>query len=61
MMQKLENIVCIKPLKNFSLLNLTRNSHLRVLILSESDEMTTDVFLVKMGDWLKLLTLETKK
>lgn len=53
------NRLDIRRLKDFAMRNLPEDSKLRTLILSERDELSIEEFLVKMGVWLRLLTLES--
>lgn len=53
--------VNIKSLRKFANDKLPWNSILRELLLSESDLMDAEEFLVKMEVWLRLLRIESNK
>ena len=49
-----------KPLKQFAISRLPRDSHLRELILTEKDTLKADEFLTLMRTWMRLLDIEMK-
>ncbi|MEM3465388.1 MAG: hypothetical protein QXO75_07840 [Nitrososphaerota archaeon] len=49
----------MRRLKDFAIRNLPEDSKLRILILSEKDELDAKEFVAKVSVWLKLLTLES--
>jgi len=49
----------MRRLKDFAMRNLPEDSKLRILILSEKDELDAKEFIAKLGIWLKLLKLES--
>ena len=49
--------VDISPLKNY-VYNFPKNSMLRMLVVSEADELEADEYMIKMGVWLRSLRLE---
>lgn len=49
----------MRRLKDFALKTLPEDSKLRILLLSEKDELSVEEFVAKVGIWLKLLTLES--
>ena len=51
----------IRPLKQFSIKKLPRNMLLRNLIIEEKDEMHPEEFLYKSEIWMKLLETELSK
>ena len=51
-------LVDIGRLKGFASERLGGNSQLKVVLLSEKDQLTVTDFLAKMDIWLKLLNIE---
>jgi hypothetical protein len=49
--------VCIRALKEYVVARLPQGHPLRVVVLSAPDLMQAETFLVRLEDWLVLLTL----
>ena len=54
-------LVDIGRLKGFASKRLGGNSQLKVVLLSERDQLTVTDFLAKMDIWLKLLNIEYRE
>ncbi len=54
----MRRLVDIGRLKGFAFERLGGNSRLKVVLLSERDQLTVTDFLAKMNIWLKLLNIE---
>lgn len=49
--------MCIRALKEYVVARLPQGHPLRVVVLSAPDLMQAETFLVRLEDWLVLLTL----
>lgn len=56
---KINKTVDISKLKAWAAKNLPISSNVRNLILSEKNELSSEEFLAKMEDWLKLFDVES--
>ncbi len=52
-------MIDIRRLKRFAVENLPSYSQLRIVLLSERDQLKVNDFLAKMDIWITLLNLET--